>query len=98
MARLLERAKTGDLSVLPQLRRMLDESPEIWRGYGDLSLQAQGALVKLAGGNNLLLCESLMRKVEALKAELMGESPSPLERLLAHISHRGYCAGLSSLA
>ena len=47
MARLLERTEKGDLTVLPQLRRLLDESPELWRGYGDLSLQAQGALGKL---------------------------------------------------
>jgi hypothetical protein len=83
VARLLERAEKGDLTVLPQLRRLLDESPALWQGYGDLSLQAQGALVKLAGGDNLLMCESMMRKLAALKAELMGESPSPLERNLA---------------
>jgi hypothetical protein len=83
VAQLLERAEKGDVTVLPLLRRLLDESPEIWRGYGDLSLQAQGALVKLAGGDNLLMCESLMRQMAALKAELMGESSSPLEKLLA---------------
>jgi hypothetical protein len=55
----------------------------LWQGYRDLSLQAQGALVKLASGNKLLLYESMMRKLAALKAELMGESPSSLERLLA---------------
>jgi hypothetical protein len=81
--RLLERAEKGDLTVLPLLRRVLDEFPAIWEGYGDLSLQAQGALVKLAGGNNLLMCESLMRKLSALRSELVGESPSALEKLLA---------------
>jgi hypothetical protein len=81
--RLLQRAEKGDLTVLPLLRRVLDEFPAIWEGYGDLSLQAQGALVKLAGGNNLLLCESLMRKLSALRSELVGESPSALEKLLA---------------
>jgi hypothetical protein len=83
LARLLERAEKGDSTVLPQLRRVLDESPALWQSYGDLSLQAQGALVQLAGGNNLLLCESLMRQMAALKAELMSEPPSSLEKLLA---------------
>ena len=83
LARLLKCAEKGDVTALPLLRRVLDECPAIWEGYGDLSLQAQGALVKLAGGNNLLLCESLMRKLSALKSELMGESPSALDRLLA---------------
>jgi hypothetical protein len=80
---LLERAEKGDVTVLPLLRRVLDEFPAIWEGYGDLSLQAQGALVKLVGGNNLLMCESLMRKLSALKSELVGESTSALEKLLA---------------
>jgi hypothetical protein len=82
LARLLERAEKGDVTVLPLLRRVLDETPALWQGYGDLSLLAQDALVKVAGGDNLLLCESLMRKLSALKSELMGESPSALEKLL----------------
>lgn len=82
LAQLLSRAEKGDLTVLPLLRRVLDETPALWQGYGDLALQAQAALVKLAAGNNLRLGESLMRKLEALKAELQGESPSPLDQLL----------------
>lgn len=60
-----------------------DQAPTLWQGYEDLSLQAEGALVKLASGANLLLGESLMRKLAAVKAELMGEAASPLEKLLA---------------
>jgi hypothetical protein len=83
LAHLLQRAEKGDVSALPLLRRVLDETPALWQGYGDLSLQAEGALVKLASGDNLLLGESLMRKLAAVKADLMGESASPLETLLA---------------
>jgi hypothetical protein len=82
LGRLLGQAEKGDVTVLPLLRRVLDESPGLWQGYGDLSLQAQGAMVKLAGGDNLLMCESTMRKLSALKSELMGESTSALEKLL----------------
>jgi hypothetical protein len=83
VARLLEQAEKGDATVLPKLRRLLDESPELWRGYGNLALQARGSWVKLAAGPNLLMAESLMRKAAELRAEVAGPSPSPLEQLLA---------------
>jgi hypothetical protein len=83
LQRLLKAAEQGDLKVLPQLRHLLDHSPELWDQYGNLALHAECALVKLAAGPNVLLAESLVRKLTALKAEVAGPTPSPLERLLA---------------
>ena len=83
LARLVARAERGDLTVLPALREALSSHPHVWQAYGDVSLQAEGALVRAAAGKNLLLGESLLFKLRELKAELAGESPSPLERLLA---------------
>ena len=83
LAQLLKRAEAGDRSVLPQLQRALDGNPDLWRGYGDLAAHAEASLALLAAGPNLLLAESLLCKLRALKAELGGESPSPLEKLLA---------------
>jgi hypothetical protein len=82
LAELLKRAEHGDLGVLPALRQLLTDNPGLWKGYGDLAAQAEGALIRLAAGNNLLLSESLLRKLSTLKEELGGESPTPLERLL----------------
>jgi hypothetical protein len=82
LARLLARAEQGDRSVLPQLREALGANAEVWQRYGDLAGQAQASLVTLAAGTNALLAESLLRKLAAMKAELGGESASPLERLL----------------
>ena len=82
LARLVGRAERGDLTVLPALREALSSHPHVWQEYGDVSLQAEGALVRAAAGRNLLLAESLLFKLRALKAELGGESPSPLEKLL----------------
>jgi hypothetical protein len=82
LAQLLKRAEAGDRSVLPQLRRALDSDPDLWRAYGDLAAHAEASLAMLAAGQNLLLAESLKRKLAELKAELGGASPSPLERLL----------------
>ena len=83
LAQLLKRAEAGDRSVLPQLQRALDGNPDLWRGYGDLAAHAEASLAMLAAGPNLLLAESLKRKLAELKAELGGEAPSPLEKLLA---------------
>jgi hypothetical protein len=82
LAELLKRAEAGDLSVLRALRQVLADKPELWRGYGDLAAQAEGSLIRLVAAKNLLLTESLFLKLAALKEELGGESPSPLERLL----------------
>ena len=82
LARLVGRAERGDLAVLPALREALAANPNLWQTYGDLALQAEGALVRLAAGSNLLLAESLLLKLRALKAELGGDGDSPLERLL----------------
>jgi hypothetical protein len=82
MAHLLAQAERGDASVLPALRTYLDQTPELWQSVGDLSYQAQAALIERASGANLLLQESLGRQLEAMRQELSGPAPTPLERLL----------------
>jgi hypothetical protein len=79
---LVQRAEHGDRQVLPLLQQALDRNAGLWQHYGDLALQAEGSLVQTTAGSNLLLGESLARKLTALKAELAGPSATPLERLL----------------
>ena len=76
------RAKKGDATVLPRLRELLAEYPTLWQRYGDLAAQAESAWVNLAAGTDLHLRESLLRQAEALREELAGPAPSPVERLL----------------
>ena len=83
IGRLLERAQAGDASVLPQLRRFLDERPEVWRKLGDLAAHAREALLALAGGDSLVARESMARRLDELEGELAGPAPTPLERVLA---------------
>ena len=42
------RAKLGDASVLPRLRELLSQYPELWRRYGDLAAQAEAGWASLA--------------------------------------------------
>ena len=83
MRQVLERAQQGDRSVLPRLRELLDERPELWREAGDLAAHAREAMLNLAAGGSLLLREAVARKMAELEGELAGPQPSPVERLLA---------------
>ena len=76
------RAKQGDASVLPRLRELLTHHPALWKHYGDLAAQAEAAWADLAAGTDLHLRECLLRRAEALREELAGPAPSPVERLL----------------
>ena len=83
MRRLLERAESGDRSGLPALERLLDTTGEVWRADGVLARVAEDAWVELVSGPNLLLKESLRRKLAELKSGLLsGPAASPLEQLL----------------
>jgi hypothetical protein len=72
---LIARAEQGDLSALPALRALLDGRPDIWHYVGDLAAQAQAAMVELVAGDNLLVRESVDRKLGAMKTELAVPSP-----------------------
>ena len=79
----LQKASSGDRSVLPELRRLLDQGPELRQIFGDLGHLAKTAWIDLATGDNLLRREALTRQVAALEREIAGPSPSVLERLMA---------------
>ena len=80
---LVQRAKAGDASAMPRLRQYLDRNPQLWNGPGEVALQAQAAWIDLTAGKNLHLRECLARRINRLKEDLGGPSPSKLEALLA---------------
>jgi hypothetical protein len=79
---LIARAKQGDAEVIPQLCEYLDNNPILWTGPGNLALQAQAAWITLIAGQDKHLKQCLARKVNDMKQELSGTSPSPMEKLL----------------
>lgn len=79
---LIERAQEGDLSALPDLRRWLDQEPALWQQCGDLAKHAELVWLRLVAGKNLVLQESMPRKLAEMKSELGGAEPTALERLL----------------
>jgi hypothetical protein len=80
---LVQRARQGDETVLPQLRDMMDTRPEIWQHFGNLAGHAREAWLRLISADDLALKESTARKSEDLMRELAGPEPTVVERLLA---------------
>ena len=79
---LAERARGGDATVLPQMRKILDRHPEIWQFAGDLERSVVRQWTDLLSDGDPLSTETVRRKAEELRAELEGENPAPIERLL----------------
>jgi len=79
----VSRAMDGDATVLDRLRQILDEHPEIWAHYGDLAVRAEARWLDMIASKNLFMKECVLRKLDAMRAELEVNSGSPLEALLA---------------
>lgn len=80
--RILELAKQGDVLFLSDLREILDTHSDIWKRHGDLDRRVEEAWLQLIAGPDLLVKESVERKLNDMKAELSGPAPTPLEKLL----------------
>ena len=79
----LQRAQRGDQKAVVELERLIDTKPDLWNGLGDLARQATWAWLELISGGIRPLSEATAREMNALRLELAGPSPTPLERLLA---------------
>jgi hypothetical protein len=83
---LLKRAGKGEAVMLPLVRQLLDRDPErggmLIRIYGDVFGHARDQLVKIVAGNDIAMKETLSRKIDAIRDDLAGPNPTPLERIL----------------
>ena len=78
---LVGQANSGDPIALPRLRRTLDGNPTIWQTVGDPGLVAENSLIELISGGNQLVGESIRRKINELKQDLLPARPTALEKL-----------------
>jgi len=79
---LAQRAQKGDKTALPALRELLKKPAMVDALGGDLAKQAQLTHIDKFSRQNLLLKESLTRKLDLMREELAGPNVTPLERLL----------------
>lgn len=75
-------ARQGRSEILPKLRKVLKQQPELWKHFGNLALQAQEAWVRLISGKDIYLAETLRHHLDAMRDELAGPNPRPLEKLM----------------
>src|SRR4051812_27499320 len=79
---LAQRAQRGDVSVLPRMRQILTDYPVIWQHAGDVERIVVREWTEALGDGDPLSTDAIRRKAEALRNELEGENPTPIERLL----------------
>ena len=82
LVKLVRKAEGGDKNAVATLREEFNRVPAMWDVYRDLARNAETALLNLAAGKNTLAREAWERKAAALRDELAGPDPTPLERIL----------------
>jgi len=82
---LVNKAQKGDKKAVPAIRQILQQSPDLaWR-LADFARAAENVLIGelIKGGEHPITEEALRRQLAAMREEVAGEDPSPLEKLLA---------------
>ena len=78
-----ERAEAGEMSALPILREAFECVPELAELFGgDVAKRAIDAVLNSWLPKHLAYQEAVRHKMAELRAELLGDRPSALERLL----------------
>ena len=80
---LLQRARSGDRSTLPQLRAILQVPGNVDLLGGNLAREVEFTFFQALTGKDLVWREAMHRNLEVLRNELAGPKPTPIERLLA---------------
>ena len=81
---LLRLAEKGQEDAVPEIRQILNEHPDLALRFVDVAQIAEDALIEKMTREEDLATKEIMRcQLEAMREEIAGENPSPLERLLA---------------
>jgi len=84
LQRLEKRVEEGEEGARRELRRAVREStPTVIARCADVSGKSRGMLSEAVSGGSPLIKEALEAKAEAMRTEIAGEDPTPLELLLA---------------
>jgi hypothetical protein len=79
---LVEKANTGDRAAVAGLGEFLDANPQVWRRVGDMAGHAEAAWVAVIARGDSLIAGSVQREADRLRGDLLGDRPTPAERML----------------
>ena len=82
LRKLVERAQNGDETTVPRIRALLKSPGAVGTFGGDLAELVVWSFTKSLGGKDVGFREDVLRKLELLRAELLGDNPTPVERIL----------------
>ena len=86
LLKLIARADTGDDAALADLKAALDEAPALTRSISGLGQNAEWSVLRAMLSNapkqDAGSFELFARQLDAMRKELRGAEPTPLERLL----------------
>jgi hypothetical protein len=80
--KILHRAQNGDETTLPVLRELLKQPGRI-ELFGNLANHVENGLISRFPEKNIAVREAVRLKLDSMRAELAGPTPTPLERMLA---------------
>jgi hypothetical protein len=81
---LARKAEGGDKDASSEMRLILEEHPQLaWRLFDFARVAEHGLMERGLGEGQPSVKAPLRLQMEAMRAEIAGEDPSPLERLLA---------------
>lgn len=88
---LFAQARAGDAAALDRVRKLIADRG--WAGWlGDLGRQATRQLIRTAAGGDPVWDAGITDKATAMRAELLGPNPSPLDDLLVRRVVNGWVA------
>jgi len=79
---LLTRTVAGDESTVPVVRELLQNPALIPLFGGDLAQRVIDAFLSGLGGTDVGFREAVQVKLDRMRAELLGDAPTPVERVL----------------
>jgi hypothetical protein len=79
---LIERAKTGDASAMPELRVLMTKRPAFCQALGNLGANVMVVWIQKHSGENLVQQEAIGRHVDQLRDEISEIGDGPLERIV----------------
>jgi hypothetical protein len=79
---LQQRAERGEAEAFGKRGEIMDAHPVMWQGAGDLAAHVERSWLTRCAGGNTFAAAAFGRQAEAMRRELAGDNPTPLEQLL----------------